>query len=162
MKTLNINSAKQTLREVKVGEGVRIYDFVNAYECTIGSGTQVGAFVEIQKNVVIGQKCKISSHSFLCEGVHLGDGVFVGHGVVFVNDKYPRALNDQGELQSEDQWQKLDVLVEDGASIGSGSVILGGVRIGRDAMVGAGSVVTKDVLPGTIVVGNPARPVRSF
>jgi acetyltransferase-like isoleucine patch superfamily enzyme len=144
--------------DVKLGENVRIFDFVNLYGCTIGDNTKIGAFVEIQKNAVIGKNCKISSHTFICEGVTIEDGVFVGHNVTFINDKYPRATNDDGELQTEEDWKVVPTVVKRGASIGSSATILCGVTIGEGAIVGAGSVVTKDVPPYTIVAGVPARP----
>jgi UDP-2-acetamido-3-amino-2,3-dideoxy-glucuronate N-acetyltransferase len=146
--------------DVKLGRNVKIYGFVNLYGCEIGDNTKIGAFVEIQKGVKIGKNCKISSHSFICEGVTIEDEVFVGHHVVFINDKYPRATNERGELQTEEDWQLQPTVVKRRASIGSGAVILCGVTIGENAVVGAGSVVTKDVPPYTIVVGNPARVLR--
>lgn len=144
--------------DVRLGENVRIFDFVNLYGCTIGDNTKIGAFVEIQKNAVIGKNCKISSHTFICEGVTIEDGVFVGHNVTFINDKYPRATTPEGELQTEADWQVVPTVVKRGASIGSSATILCGVTIGEGAIVGAGSVVTKDVPPFTIVAGVPARP----
>lgn len=157
MKILNEQSDRRNLRDVRVGEGVRIFDFVNAYECEIGDSTRVGAFVEIQKGVKIGKNCKISSHSFLCEGVEIEDGVFVGHGVMFTNDKRPRAVNDDGSVRGEGDWQLIKTLVKKRASIGSNATILPGITIGAGALVGAGAVVTKDVPAGATVVGNPAR-----
>jgi acetyltransferase-like isoleucine patch superfamily enzyme len=146
--------------DVTLGEGVKIYNFVNLYGCSIGSRTKVGAFVEIQKRAAIGEDCKISSHTFICEGVTIEDRVFIGHQVVFINDRYPRATNGTGQLQTEEDWTVQQTRVKQGASIGSGSVILGGVTIGDNAIVGAGSVVTKDVPPNAVVVGNPARVIR--
>ena len=146
--------------DVVLGEGATVHEFVNLYGCTIGAFTRVGAFVEIQRDVTIGANCKISTHSFVCSGVKIGDGVFVGHGVTFVNDKHPRATRPDGTPQGPSDWTQIDTWVEDGASIGSGATILCGVRIGKGAMVGAGAVVTKDVPPGKTVVGNPARVVR--
>lgn len=146
--------------DVRLGKGVEIYGFVNLYGCTIGDGTRIGAFVEVQKNAVVGSRCKISSHSFICEGVTIGDGVFVGHGVMFTNTLMPRATNAGGALQTEDDWEVIPTRVEDGAFIGSGSVILCGITIGRKAGIGAGAVVTKDVPPGEIWAGNPARFIR--
>ena len=143
--------------DVKLGQDVQIVAFVNLYGCAIGDRTKIGTFVEIQKNAVIGADCKISSHTFICEGVTLEDGVFVGHGVTFVNDKYPRATTLSGGLKSEKDWDVIPVRVCRNASIGSGAVILCGVTIGEGAMVGAGAVVTKDVPAGATVVGNPAR-----
>ncbi len=148
--------------DVKLGAGVRIYDFVNLYGCEIGNNTKIGAFVEIQKGARIGRNCKISSHSFICEGVQIDDEVFVGHHVVFINDRYPRATAAGGRLQTEKDWQVIPTLVGRAASIGSGAVILCGVKIGAGAMIGAGSVVTKDVLPNAIVAGSPARLLRKL
>ena len=148
------------LSNVKLGRDVRIYSFVNAYGCEIGDESRVGAFVEIQKGVVIGRRCKISSHSFLCEGVTIEDNVFIGHGVMFTNDKFPRATNPDGSPQSEADWQVLPTLVKGGASIGSNATIIAGVVIGEKALVGAGAVVTRDVPDGAVVAGVPARPVR--
>jgi UDP-2-acetamido-3-amino-2,3-dideoxy-glucuronate N-acetyltransferase len=146
--------------DVKLGHNVTIYDFVNLYGCEIGDDTKIGTFVEIQKGVRIGKNCKISSHSFICEGVTLEDEVFVGHHVVFINDRYPRATTQEGRLQTEEDWQVIPTYVRQGASIGSGAVILCGVTIGAGAIIGAGSVVTRDVHPGAIVAGNPARMIR--
>lgn len=148
--------------DVKIGAGVKIYDFVNLYGCEIGSNTKIGTFVEIQKGARIGRNCKISSHSFICEGVQIGDEVFVGHHVVFINDRYPRATADHGRLQTEKDWHVISTLVGRAASIGSGAVILCGVKIGTGSMIGAGSVVTKDVHANTIVAGNPARLLRKL
>lgn len=147
-------------RDVKLGRNVAIYGFVNLYGCEIGDESRVGAFVEIQKNARIGRRCKISSHTFICEGVHIEDECFIGHGVVFINDRYPRAANLDGTPQSEKDWQVVRTRVCTRASIGSGAVILCGVTIGEGAIVGAGSVVTRDVPPYTIVAGNPARVRR--
>jgi acetyltransferase-like isoleucine patch superfamily enzyme len=146
--------------DVKLGRDVKIYAFVNLYGCTIGDESKVGAFVEIQKGVVVGRHCKISSHSFICEGVTLEDNVFIGHGVMFTNDRYPRATTAEGGLQTEADWQVVPTVVKRGASIGSNATILCGVTIGEDAIVGAGSVVTQDVPPGVIVAGAPARFLR--
>lgn len=148
--------------DVVLGEGVKIYDFVNLYGCEIGDETQIGTFVEIQKGARIGARCKISTHTFICEGVTIGDGVFVGHGVTFTNDTYPRAVNDDGSLQTDEDWELRRTTVEDGVSIGSGAVILPDLTIGAGAIVGAGSVVTRSVPPRTIVVGNPARVLRTL
>jgi UDP-2-acetamido-3-amino-2,3-dideoxy-glucuronate N-acetyltransferase len=147
--------------DVSLGEGVVIFhrDLVNLYGCRIADGTKIGAFVEIQKGVVVGQRCKISSHSFVCEGVTIEDEVFIGHGVMFINDRYPRATA-QGRLQTEADWTVVPTRVCRGASIGSGAVILCGVTIGVDATVGAGAVVTRDVAPGAVVAGVPARLLR--
>lgn len=146
--------------DVKLGNDVQVYHFVNLYGCEIGDQTKVGSFVEIQKGVRIGANCKISSHSFVCEGVTIEDDVFVGHHVVFINDRYPRATTSSGELQTEADWGVDVTRVKRGASIGSGAVILCNVTVGEQAIVGAGSVVTKDVAAHTIVAGNPARLVR--
>jgi acetyltransferase-like isoleucine patch superfamily enzyme len=146
--------------DVVLGKNVKIFAFVNLYGCAIGDDSKIGAFVEIQKGVEIGQRVKISSHSFLCEGVKIEDDVFIGHGVMFINDKYPRSTTNAGLLQTEADWQCVPTLVQCGASIGSNATILCGVTIGEGAIVGAGSVVTHDVLPWTIVAGNPARYLR--
>jgi UDP-2-acetamido-3-amino-2,3-dideoxy-glucuronate N-acetyltransferase len=143
--------------DVDFGEGVLVYSFTNLYGCRIGDGTRIGTFVEVQRGATIGARCKIQSHTFVCDGVEIGDEVFVGHGVMFVNDKRPRATAEGGELQTEDDWELLRTIVERRASIGSGAVILGGVRIGEGALVGAGAVVTRDVAPGEVVAGVPAR-----
>src|SRR5499433_1523680 len=143
--------------DVKLGEDVKIHDFVNLYGCEIGDETKIGTFVEIQKNALVGRRCKISSHTFICEGVTIEDDVFVGHSVVFINDRYPRATTSDGRLQSDADWECIPTLIKRGASIGSGATILCGVTIGVGAVVGAGSVVTHDVPDGTIVAGNPAR-----
>lgn len=147
-------------QDVKLGEGAVVHEFTNLYGCTLGKRSKVGAFVEIQRDAVIGDDCKISSHTFVCSGVTIGNGVFIGHGVMFINDRYPRALNAQGQLATAGEWELTATRVEDGASIGSGATILCGVTIGTNAMVGAGSVVTRDVPPGATVAGNPARPIR--
>lgn len=145
--------------DVKLGEGVKLSKFINLYGCSIGDETKIGAFVEIQKNASVGKRCKISSHTFICEGVTIEDNVFVGHSVTFINDSYPRATNN-GQLQTEADWKVEPTVVKKGASIGSGSTILCNVSIGEGAIVGAGSVVTKDVAPGCIVAGNPAKVLR--
>jgi acetyltransferase-like isoleucine patch superfamily enzyme len=146
--------------DVKLGKDVRLSKFINLYGCTIGDGTKIGAFVEIQKNATVGKNCKISSHTFVCEGVTIEDGVFVGHSVTFINDSYPRAITESGDLQTEKDWKVETTLVKKGASIGSGSTILSKVVIGEKAIVGAGSVVTRDVPDNAIVAGNPARVLR--
>jgi acetyltransferase-like isoleucine patch superfamily enzyme len=146
--------------DVKLGRDVRIFAFVNLYGCEIGAESKIGTFVEIQKGAKIGSRCKISSHTFICEGVTIESGVFVGHGVTFVNDRYPRATTMEGELQTEADWVCQRTVVKNGASIGSGATILGGVTIGENALVGAGSVVTKDVPANATVAGNPAKPLR--
>ena len=143
--------------DVKLGRDVVIHHFVNLYGCEIGDESRIGSFVEIQKRARIGRRCKISSHTFICEGVEIEDEVFVGHGVVFINDKAPRATTGEGRLQTDDDWRAIPTVVKRGASIGSGATILCGVTIGENAMVGAGAVVTNDVAAGTTVVGNPAR-----
>ena len=148
--------------DVKLGKGVKLSKFINLYGCEIGDGSKVGAFVEIQKNVRIGRNCKISSHTFICEGVTIEDNAFIGHGVVFINDTCPRATARNGKLKTDADWKVETTLVKRGASIGSGSTILSNLVIGENALVGAGSVVTKDVPPGVIVVGNPARMLKSI
>ena len=147
--------------DVKLGENVKIHNFVNLYGCEIGDNSKIGVFVEIQKNAKVGKNCKISSHTFICEGVTIEDDVFVGHSVVFINDTYPRATNSNGALQSEEDWKVERILVKNGASIGSNCTILSNVTIGENAIVGAGSVVTRDVPPNTIVAGNPGRIFRT-
>ena len=146
--------------DVKLGEDVRIFAFVNLYGCSIGDNSKIGTFVEIQKNAEIGRNVKVSSHTFICEGVRIEDGVFIGHNVSFINDKYPRSTGTNGELQTEADWQVVRTLVKRGASIGTSSTILCGVTIGEFAVVGAGSVVTRDVPPNAVVAGNPARILR--
>ena len=146
--------------DVRLGRNVKLSQFINLYGCEIGDETKIGAFVEVQKNARIGSRCKISSHTFVCEGVTIEDCVFIGHGVVFINDSYPRAANPDGALQTEADWKVEKTLVKKGASIGSGSTILSKVTIGEDSIVGAGSVVTKDVPANVIVAGNPARFLR--
>lgn len=146
--------------DVVLGEGVKLARFINLYGCTIGDNTKIGTFVEVQKNARIGKSCKIQSHTFICEGVVIEDNVFVGHGVTFINDKYPRSMNSVGGLQTEQDWKVVATVVKKGASIGSGATILCDVTIGENAIVGAGSVVTRDVPPDTIVAGNPARVKR--
>lgn len=145
---------------VKLGKDVLIYDFVNLYGCTIGDNTKVGTFVEIQKNSSIGKNCKISSHTFICEGVDIEDNVFIGHNVTFINDKFPRAVNDDGKMQTDSDWKLEKTFVKKGASIGSSVTILCGITIGENAIVGAGSVVTKNVSADTIVAGNPAKVIQ--
>lgn len=146
--------------DVKLGRDVKLFAFVNLYGCEIGDETRVGTFVEIQKGARIGSRCKISSHTFICEGVTIEDGVFIGHGVTFVNDRRPRATAEGGGLQTEADWTCERTLIKRGASIGSGVTVLGGVTVGEKALVGAGSVVTRDVPAGATVAGNPARPLR--
>ena len=146
--------------DVEFGENVTVYSFTNLYGCRIGPNSRIGPFVEIQRGAIIGANCKVQSHSFVCDGVEIEDDVFVGHGVMFINDKFPRATTPEGVLQTEGDWQLLRTVVERRATLGSGAVILGGIRVGADALVGAGAVVTRDVPPGAIVVGNPARSLR--
>ena len=146
--------------DVKLGKNVRVYDFTNLYGCEIGDDVKIGTFVEIQKGSKIGNRCKVSSHTFICEGVTLEDDVFIGHNVTFINDRYPRATNGDGKLQTEADWSCVGTLVKRGASIGSGATLLCGVTVGENAMIGAGSVVTKNVPAGAVVAGNPARIVK--
>jgi UDP-2-acetamido-3-amino-2,3-dideoxy-glucuronate N-acetyltransferase len=151
---------KKIAPDVKLGKGVKIFDFVNLYGCTIGDNTKIGTFVEIQKGALIGKNCKVSSHTFICEGVIIEDNVFIGHNVTFINDTYPRATNTKGVLQTEGDWVCECTLVKNGASIGSGATLLCNITVGENAVIGAGSVVTKDVPANTIVAGNPARIIR--
>jgi acetyltransferase-like isoleucine patch superfamily enzyme len=155
-----VNQVLSIKEDVKLGKDVRLSTFINLYGCEIGDETKIGAFVEIQKNATVGKRCKISSHTFICEGVTIEDNVFIGHGVMFVNDMYPRATAPGGTLQTEQDWKVEKTLVKKGASIGTGVTVLANVTIGEDAIVGAGAVVTRDVSPGTIVAGNPARVLR--
>jgi len=148
--------------DVRLGAGVKLSKFINLYGCEVGENTKIGAFVEIQKNATVGKNCKVSSHSFICEGVTIEDNVFIGHSVTFINDPYPRATTGEGQLQTEQDWKVERTLVKKGASIGSGTTILSNVTIGENAIVGAGSVVTKDVPANAIVAGNPARLKRSI
>ena len=157
MEIVTINNDKQSLNNVQVGENVKIFSFVNAYGCSIGDNSRVGAFVEIQKGATIGKSCKISSHTFICEGVHIEDNVFVGHGVMFTNDLFPRATRPDGTPQTEADWTLVETFVKKGASIGSNATILAGIKIGENALVGAGAVVTKDVAANAIVAGSPAK-----
>jgi acetyltransferase-like isoleucine patch superfamily enzyme len=147
--------------DVKLGKNVRIYDFTNLYGCEIGDDVKIGTFVEIQKGSKIGNRCKVSSHTFICEGVTLEDDVFIGHNVTFINDRYPRATNGDGKLQTESDWNCVATLIKRGASIGSGATLLCGITVGENALVGAGSVVTKNVPADAVVAGNPARVVKS-
>jgi acetyltransferase-like isoleucine patch superfamily enzyme len=156
---ITVNSDKQSLNNVRIGKDVRIFNFVNAYGCSIDDGSKIGAFVEIQKGAFIGKNCKISSHSFICEGVYIEDNVFIGHSVVFINDLFPKAVNEDGTMQSDEDWKVIETRVKKGASIGSNATILAGITIGENALIGAGSVVTKDVADNTTVVGNPAKPL---
>jgi acetyltransferase-like isoleucine patch superfamily enzyme len=157
-----MNHHQSVAPDVRLGKDVKLSPFVNLYGCEVGDNTKIGAFVEIQKSAKVGQNCKISSHSFICEGVTIEDNVFVGHGVVFINDLFPRATTAEGELQTEKDWRVEPTLVKKGASIGSGATILANVVIGENAMVGAGSVVTHDVPDNAVVAGNPAKILRSI
>ncbi|HLX45877.1 MAG TPA: acyltransferase [Bryobacteraceae bacterium] len=157
-----MNDHRCISEDVKLGRDVKLAQFVNLYGCEVGDESKVGAFVEIQRNAKVGRRCKISSHTFICEGVTIEDNVFVGHGVVFINDTYPRATTPEGELKTDKDWRLETTLIKKGASIGSGSTILAGVTVGENAIVGAGSVVTKDIPSDTIVAGNPARMLRSI
>jgi acetyltransferase-like isoleucine patch superfamily enzyme len=159
MELINEDSARRSLVNVRVGANVRFFNFVNAYGCEIGDNTKVGSFVEIQKNARVGRNCKVSSHTFICEGVDIGDEVFIGHNVSFINDKLPRAANPDGTLQTEADWAVVPTKVKKGAMIGTGATILCGLTIGENAVIGAGSVVTRDVPDGAVVAGNPARPL---
>jgi len=151
---------KKNINNVKLGKDVKIFDFVNLYGCSIDDYSKVGTFVEIQKNASIGKNCKISTHTFICEGVHIEDNVFIGHNVTFINDKYPRSTNVDGSMQTDSDWKVVETWVKKGASIGSSSTILCGLTVGENAIVGAGSVVTRDVPPNTIVAGVPAKPLK--
>ncbi|MCB8943136.1 MAG: N-acetyltransferase [Ardenticatenaceae bacterium] len=157
---MNDSATVRITPDVKLGQDVKIYAFVNLYGCEIGDETKVGTFVEIQRGVTIGKRVKISSHTFICEGVTIEDEVFIGHGVMFINDMYPRATNEDGSLQTADHWQTIPTLIKKRASIGTNATILAGITIGEGAIVGAGSVVTKDVPAKAIVAGNPARILR--
>jgi len=159
---MNLNPHVCIAPDVKLGRYVKLSKFINLYGCEVGDETKIGAFVEIQKNAVVGKRCKISSHTFICEGVTIEDNVFIGHSVTFINDSYPRATTAEGGLQTEADWKVERTLVKKGASIGSGSSILSNVTIGENAIIGAGSVVTKDVPANTIVAGNPARVLRQI
>ncbi len=155
-----MNSFVCISEDVKLGRDVKLSKFINLYGCEIGDETKIGAFVEIQKNATVGKRCKISSHTFICEGVTIEDNVFIGHGVMFINDSYPRATATNGNLQTEADWKVERTVIKKGASIGSGATILSNLSIGENAIVGAGSVVTKNVAPNTIVAGNPAKMLR--
>jgi Acetyltransferase (isoleucine patch superfamily) len=148
--------------DVKLGQNVKLAKFINLYGCSIGDNTKIGAFVEVQKNASVGRNCKISSHSFVCEGVTIEDGVFIGHGVIFTNDRYPRSVNADGSMQTEKDWKVVPTVVKRGASIGSNATVLCGTTIGENAIVGAGSVVTKDIPANTIAAGIPAKRLRSI
>jgi acetyltransferase-like isoleucine patch superfamily enzyme len=153
---------KNISSDVKIGKDVVIYDFVNLYGCEIGDRTKIGTFVEIQKGVQIGRNCKISSHTFICEGVTIEDNVFVGHNVTFINDPFPRATNEEGRLKGDSDWECIPTIVKSGASIGSSATLLSGITVGENAIIGSGSVITKNVPPNTIVAGNPARIIRKI
>jgi acetyltransferase-like isoleucine patch superfamily enzyme len=155
-----MNSYNCISNDVKLGKNVRLSKFINLYGCVIGDETKIGAFVEIQKNASVGKHCKVSSHTFICEGVVIEDNVFIGHGVMFLNDRYPRATTAEGSLQTEADWKVEPTVIKEGASIGSGATILPNITIGESALVGAGSVVTKDVPANSIVAGNPAKVMR--
>ena len=157
-----MNGNYQIINNVNLGKNVSIFHFVNLYGCTIGDNTKIGSFVEIQKNSFIGSNCKISSHSFICEGVKIGNGVFIGHGVTFINDKHPQAVNAQGELKNESEWILEETLIEDQVSIGSGCTILSGITIGKNSLIGAGSVVTKDIPANVVAYGNPAKVMKKI
>ncbi len=148
--------------DVKLGKDVKIFSFVNLYGCEIGDRTKIGAFVEIQKGVIVGKDCKISSHTFICEGVTIEDRVFIGHNVTFINDKFPRSANEDGSMQTEADWAVVPTLIKEGASVGSSTTVLCGVTIGRNAIVGAGAVVTRDVPDNAVVAGVPARLIRNL
>ena len=150
----------QIINNVKLGKDVKIFNFVNLYGCSIDDNTKIGSFVEIQKNVAIGKRCKISSHTFICEGVHIEDNVFIGHNVTFINDKLPRSVNVDGEMQTESDWKVVETFIKKGASVGSSSTILCGLTIGENAIVGAGAVVTKDVPANAVVAGVPAKLIK--
>lgn len=162
MKKVTINNDKQCLIDVELGIETKVFNFVNAYGCAIDDGTKVGSFVEIQKGATIGKNCKISSHTFICEGVHIADNVFIGHNVTFINDKFPKATTLDGSLQTEDDWECVETFVAAGASIGSSVTILCGVHIGKNSVVGAGSVVLKDIPENTVYAGNPAKFIKSL
>ena len=160
MKKITEISEKKNLNNIEVGEGVKIFDFVNLYGCSIDDGSKIGTFVEIQKGATIGKNCKISSHTFICEGVHIEDNCFIGHSVVFINDKMPRATNMDGSMQTEADWKMEETRIKKGVSIGSNATIMCGIVIGEHAVIGAGSVVTRDVPDHAIVAGNPARIMK--
>jgi len=158
----SIFTTQQIAPNVKIGKDVKIFGLVNLYGCSIGDESRIGTFVEIQKGSQIGKRCKISTHTFICEGVTIEDEVFVGHGVIFTNDLFPRATNTNGAPQEDSDWQCVKTTIERGASIGSGSTLLCGIKVGKNSLIGAGSVVTKDVPPNSVVAGNPARILRKL
>lgn len=160
MQTLNVDTPRQCINDVQVGEDVKIYNFVNLYGCKIGAGSKIGTFVEIQRGASVGKNCKISSHSFICEGVHIGDGVFIGHNVSFINDMYPRAVNEDGSMQTDADWEMVETKIGNRVSVGTSVTILGGVSIGENSIIGAGAVVTRDIPANAIVAGNPAKIIR--
>ncbi len=162
MEVLNVDEPRKSLVNVKVGKDVRIFNFVNAYGCSIDDNSKVGAFVEIQKGATIGKNCKISSHTFICEGVHIEDNCFIGHGVMFTNDLFPRATNPDGSQQTDADWTLVETFIKKGASIGSNATILCGITVGENALIGAGAVVTKDVPANTVVAGNPAKKIKTI
>lgn len=160
MEIVTLDEPRKTLNNVKMGKDVKIFNFVNAYGCSIDDNSKVGAFVEIQKGASIGKNCKISSHSFICEGVHIADNCFIGHGVMFTNDLFPRATNPDGSQQTDADWNMIETFVKKGASIGSNATILCGITIGENALIGAGAMVTKDVPSNAVVAGNPAKIIK--
>jgi acetyltransferase-like isoleucine patch superfamily enzyme len=160
MEAITINSDKQSLNNVHIGKNVKIFNFVNAYGCFIDDNSKIGAFVEIQKGVIIGKNCKISSHSFICEGVEIEDNCFIGHGVMFTNDLFPRATKEDGTPQTEEDWTLIKTKINKGVSIGSNATILCGITIGENALIGAGSMVVKDVPANSVVVGNPGKVIK--
>ncbi|MFY7860695.1 MAG: acyltransferase [Chitinophagales bacterium] len=162
MQVYSERTDRKNINNVVIGEGVKIFDFVNLYGCEIGNGTKIGTFVEIQKGVKIGKNCKVSSHSFICEGVELEDNCFIGHGVMFINDRVPKATNEDGSMQTEADWKMEKTLLKKGVSVGSNATILCGIEIGENAVIGAGSVVTKNVDPNSVVVGNPAKFMKNI
>ena len=153
---------KKNINNVKLGQNVKIFDFVNLYGCSIDDNTKIGTFVEIQKNAFIGKNCKISSHTFICEGVHIEDNVFIGHNVTFINDKFPRSVNSEGSMQTDSDWKVVETYIKKGASVGSSSTILCGVTVGENSIVGAGAVVTKSVPPNSVVAGVPAKVIKKL
>ena len=162
MEIITKNSDKQSLNNVSVGKGVKIFDFVNAYGCEINDGSKIGAFVEIQKGAFIGKNCKVSSHTFICEGVTIKDNCFIGHNVTFINDRIPRSTNLDGSIQTDTDWKLEQTIIEKGVSIGSSSTILCGLTIGENSIVGAGSVVTKNIPENVVIAGNPAKIIRKL